>query len=104
MATLDFRVLGPVAVREEGSELALPGGKPRSLLAFLLLRANQVVPVEDVVDALWGDEAPQSARHAVEVHVSRLRSTLGQSMSERLLTRFGGYSLRVEPGELDLWR
>src|SRR6266508_934566 len=99
---MDFRVLGPLEVRDDqGGELALGAGRPRALLAVLLLDANEVVSTDRLVDELWGGRAPATAVKAVQNHISQLRKILGDN---RLLTRGRGYVLAVAPGELDLER
>ncbi len=102
---MEFRVLGPLAIRDGDTELPLQRGKQRGLLAVLLLHANELVSIDRLVDALWGESPPATAEHALEVYVSRLRRILEAWEREpRLLTRPGGYLLRVEPDELDLTR
>ena len=59
--------------------LALAGAKQRALLAILLLRANQVVSSDQLIDELWGDQSPRSGRTALQVLVSQLRKALGES-------------------------
>jgi DNA-binding SARP family transcriptional activator len=98
---MEFRLLGPLEVVDRDRVLALGGVKPRSLLALLLLNANQVVSSDRLIDELWGDEPPATAAKSVQVHVSRLRKQLGE---DRLMTRAPGYVLRAEPSELDLTR
>jgi DNA-binding SARP family transcriptional activator/tetratricopeptide (TPR) repeat protein len=98
---MDFRLLGPLEVVENGAALDVGSAKPRALLAVLLLNANRAVSRDDLVDALWGGRAPGTAQKALQVYVSQLRKNLGR---ERILTRALGYELRVEPGELDLER
>src|SRR5438093_8679419 len=68
---------------------------------MLLLNANRVVPRDRLIDALWDEAPPETARKAVQVYVSQLRKLLGPDV---LLTRSPGYLLRVEPGMLDLDR
>jgi DNA-binding SARP family transcriptional activator len=102
---LEFRVLGPLAVRDASIELPLRRGKQRGLLAVLLLHPNEVVTLDRLVDSLWGDEPPATADHALEVYVSDLRRVLEPRGREpRILTRPGGYLVRIESGELDLAR
>jgi DNA-binding SARP family transcriptional activator len=98
---MEFRLLGPFEVVDGDRVLALGGVKPRSVLALLLLHANEVVSTDRLIDELWGDEPPATAVKSVQVHVSRLRKELGE---DRLITRAPGYVLRVEPSELDLAR
>jgi DNA-binding SARP family transcriptional activator len=95
----EFRVLGPVEANIEGEAVALPAGKPRALLAVLLLNRNRVVSVSELVDDLWSEEPPDTAVKALQVYVSQLRKAIG---AERVLTKAPGYSLRVDDGELDL--
>src|SRR5215210_7417067 len=96
-----FRVLGPLEVEIAGRPLDLEGPKQRTLLALLLLRANENVSAERLVEALWADDPPPTAHNALQVHVSRLRATLKE---ERLAKARGGYALTVRPDELDLAR
>jgi DNA-binding SARP family transcriptional activator/class 3 adenylate cyclase/tetratricopeptide (TPR) repeat protein len=98
---MEFRILGPLEVSSEGRVLDLGGAKQRALLAMLLLDANSVVSKGRLIDALWEDDPPETARKALQVHVSGLRKVLGK---ERVVTREPGYLLRVEEDELDLAR
>ena len=98
---MEFRVLGPVEVRVDGGALALGGRKQRALLALLLLHANEPVSRDRLIEALWGDRPPPSVHQSIDSYVSRLRRVLGH---DRLLRRSPGYTLVVEPGELDLAR
>src|SRR4051794_991670 len=98
---MEFRLLGPVEVRERDRSLPLGGVKPRSLLAILLLHANEVVSTDRLHAALWGEAEPATAAKSIHVYVSRLRAQLGPG---RLTTRAPGYVLHVDPSELDLAR
>ena len=98
---MEFRILGPLEVWDEGGELSLGGPKPRALLAVLLLHPNEVAPTDRLIDELWGEDAPEDAAAALRVNVSRLRKALPQDV---LTTRPPGYVIRVEPDELDLHR
>jgi DNA-binding SARP family transcriptional activator len=98
---VEFLVLGSVEVRIDGEAVPLGGPKQRSLLALLLLNANEVVSRDRLIDALWGERAPASAQGSLDTYVSRLRSLLGADRVER---HPPGYLLRVERGELDLAR
>jgi DNA-binding SARP family transcriptional activator/uncharacterized protein HemY len=104
---MEFRILGPVEVWDGAQRLVLGGAKPRALLAVLLVHANQVVSTDRLIDQLWGEAPPSTARNLVQVYVSRLRQSLhrrrdGSAPDPVLATRPPGYLLRVEPGELDL--
>src|SRR6266511_1310746 len=109
---MDFRILGPLEVAHEGRELPLGGQQQSALLALLLLHANEVVSVDEIIDELWPDAPPPSATRSVHALVSRLRRLLeGEPMRNGdeadngvLLTRAHGYLLRVAPDEFDLHR
>jgi DNA-binding SARP family transcriptional activator len=90
-----YRLLGPVEAPAK-----LPGGKPRALLARLLLEPGRVVPVDTLVDDLWR-EPPASAHKVVQVYVSQLRKALGPDAIE---TRAPGYLARAAAEESDLGR
>jgi DNA-binding SARP family transcriptional activator len=98
---MDFRLLGPLEVAGDEGSLALGGTKQRSLLAMLLLHANQVVSTDRLIDALWAASPPFTCGKSIQVYVSRLRKALGNN---RLVTQAPGYVLYVDPTELDLAR
>ena len=103
---MEFRLLGPLEVWEDGRPLSLGGTKQRALLGILLLRANEVVSRDVLVDELWGDRPPASAAHSVEAYVSRLRKTLHADRAGEpiLVTRPPGYMLRAGFEDVDLHR
>jgi DNA-binding SARP family transcriptional activator len=88
---IEFRLLGPF----EGS-VPLPGGKPKALLARLLLDPGRVVSVDTLIESLW-NEPPPSAPKVLQAHVSALRKALGP---EAIETRAPGYVLRSGPSDL----
>jgi DNA-binding SARP family transcriptional activator len=98
---MEFGILGPLEVLEEGQALDLGAAKQRSLLAVLVLNANQVVSRDRLIDALWGERPPETAAKALQVYVSQLRRVLGR---ERLRTKSPGYLLQLDRDELDLHR
>jgi predicted ATPase/DNA-binding SARP family transcriptional activator len=99
---VDFGVLGPLEAYADRELLGLGPPKQRALLTQLLVRANEAVPVERLIDELWPEDPPASARHAVQVYVSRLRDALGDR--ERIVAQTRSYRLRAEPEEVDLAR
>ena len=99
--TMQFRVLGPLEVDAGGGAIPLGGPKQRAVLAHLLLRANQLVPAETLVDEIWGDEPPEQARNVIQTYVSHLRKALGR---DRIQSHAPGYRLRIEHSELDATR
>jgi len=101
VAPTEFRVLGPVQAVSEGASLPLGGPKQRALLAELLLHGGGVVPRDRLVDAIWGEEPPESAKASLQVYVHGLRRAVG---ADRIETHGDGYRLRLEPQELDLAR
>jgi DNA-binding SARP family transcriptional activator len=98
---MEFRILGPLEVRDGDREVRLRGGKERALLALLLINANRTLAMDRIVDALWGDGVPETAHKMVQIYVSHLRKVLPQ---DTLRTRPPGYALAVEQGKLDLDR
>jgi DNA-binding SARP family transcriptional activator/predicted negative regulator of RcsB-dependent stress response len=106
---MEFRILGPVEVWDGGRRLDVGGPKPRAVLAALLLHAGRMVSADRLIDELWGETPPATARNVLQCHVARLRRALHRPAEANgstpvLLTRPGGYLLRVEPGQLDLHR
>ncbi len=97
---MEFRILGPLEVRDGERVLPLGGERRRAVLALLLLEANRVVSVDRLVAGVWGGDPPSSALASLQNHLGRLRKELG----ERLVTQPPGYVLRVSDGELDLDR
>src|SRR2546430_548518 len=99
---MEFRLLGPLeVVDDDGRRLPLERKLSRALLAFLLLHANETVSSERLVDAPWGAEPPRTVTAALQNSVARLRKALGADV---LLSRPGGYVLRVDPERFDLAR
>ncbi len=102
---IHFRVLGPLEVKANGEPIPLGGARQRAVLTALLLDANAVVSAEKLIEDVWGSEAPPSARHTLEVYVSRLRRLLDAATDgARIETRPPGYSLRIPKAALDLER
>lgn len=100
-SAVHFQLLGPLAVSEDDGPIAIGGPKQRLVLAHLLLSANQIVSSDHLIDALWGEDPPQTARGTLQSYISRLRSALG---SERIRRGSGGYALRAAPEEIDVHR
>jgi DNA-binding SARP family transcriptional activator/tetratricopeptide (TPR) repeat protein len=96
---MEFRILGALEVRDSGRRVPLGAGKQRATLAILLLHANQVVPTERLIDELWAEDPPETARKAVQVYVTRMRKALGP---DRIRTHDPGYVLELAPEELDI--
>ncbi|MEU6785795.1 BTAD domain-containing putative transcriptional regulator [Nonomuraea angiospora] len=106
---LRFAVLGPVRAWRDGQELDLGTPLQRSILGMLLLREGHAVTPNEMIDAVWGEDAPPRALGALRTYVSRLRTVLEPDRPARsrpeLLTSIGrGYALRLPDGSLDLVR
>ncbi len=95
-------MLGSIEVLEEGNgSISLGGPKQRAVLAHLLLRANHLVPTDVLIDEVWGEEPPETARNALQSYASHLRKALGP---DRLEGSRAGYRLHAEPIEVDAAR
>jgi DNA-binding SARP family transcriptional activator/class 3 adenylate cyclase len=99
---MDFKILGPLEVAEEGRPLELGGSRQRQLLAILLLHRNEVVSSDRLIDHLWGAEPPPTAAKSLQAHVSRLRKALGAGGS--LATHGSGYRLSAGVDDIDAAR
>lgn len=101
MTPLQYRVLGPVDVRDGDQPVHLPAGHQRAVLACLLIARGRPVSADVLIDAAWPSTLPADPRGALYTVLSRLRSTLGE---ESVTTVPGGYVLRTGPGEVDVDR
>ena len=99
---MEFRILGPLEVEDDGRQLDLGRPKQRALLALLLVSANAVVSADRLVEELWAGRPPEDASAALQVQVSRLRRALGGPGVVE--SRRPGYVLHVDPGHLDAAR
>jgi DNA-binding SARP family transcriptional activator len=105
-------VLGPLSLRVRGAVITPTAPKPRQVLALLLMYANQVVSVPALIRELWNEHPPRSAQSTMQTYVLQLRKLLVAGLqlpasrisSDLLVTRVGGYQLRVEPDSLDMFR
>lgn len=103
---MQFRVLGPLAVRAgNGQPIVLGAPKHRVLLSMLLLNCGRVVSGDQLIDALWPCDPPRSAPAVLRTYASALRSALslaGSGAASLAWVRGSGFRLRLPPGELDL--
>ena len=96
------RLFGPVALEVDGVTLELGPPRQRALFALLLSRAGRIVEVDHLVEALWGDDPPRTAGHAIQVYVSELRRLFLEACARPLvLTRRPGYLLDLTPDQVD---
>ncbi|TDC24725.1 AfsR/SARP family transcriptional regulator [Streptomyces sp. 8K308] len=103
-----FGVLGPLAVwTDEGAPVTVPDAKVRALLADLLAHEGAPVPVDRLVDDLWGERPPRNPTSTLQARVSQLRGALaGAEAGGRALVAHGpaGYALRAARGAVDAGR
>ena len=96
---MQARILGSFQLEEGGRRIPMGGVRQRAVLVSLLLHANEVVPSEQILMDLWGEDSPPSAANSLQAAISRLRRVLPPG---RLITRAPGYALRIFPEELDV--
>lgn len=99
-----FGVLGPVEVWDGGRLLPLGGPRERFLLGRLLLADGRVVPAERLIDELWGERPPTTAKAQLHNLVSKVRGRLRAGADGLIVSRPPGYELRLDPHELDVVR
>ena len=97
---IEFFLLGPLEVRVDGRAVPIGGAKQRAVLALLLLHPDEVVPIDRLVDGVWGEDPPPSAAHTVEGYVSRLRRTI-EPHGPSFIRQGGGYRLDLAGAPLD---
>ncbi|MFI9380443.1 BTAD domain-containing putative transcriptional regulator [Kutzneria sp. NPDC052558] len=99
-----FRLLGDVGASVGGRDIDLGFQRQQCVLAVLLVDANRVVSVDELVERVWGERAPQRARTALYSYLSRLRGALAVAEDVDLVRRNGGYQLGVDEQHVDLHR
>src|SRR5213592_3741753 len=105
-----FLILGPLEVAEAGGEpLPIAGSKERTILACLIARVGRVVPVDDLIEELWGDRPPRNPEKALVSYVSRLRRALrpgrpSDTDPELIVFRGDGYVLEADGHLVDAIR
>ncbi|MEH1098328.1 AfsR/SARP family transcriptional regulator [Micromonospora sp. CPCC 205561] len=99
-----FRILGPVEVRAASGLVTFSRRQQQDLLALLLLRAEQVTSVSDLVDGMWGEDVPRTASLQIKNMVSGLRSSLARGGPPTATVEWkpAGYRIRIHEGQLDL--
>jgi len=98
---VEFRLLGPVEVTAAGKPVAIGGAEPRTLLAALLLESGRAVATERLIDVIWDEDPPDSARALIQTYVSGMRHAGGGGLAAAIVTRPPGYLARVVEGSLD---
>src|SRR5690625_4770784 len=101
---MQFCVLGPVTVAASGKPAVLGEGRRRTILAVLLAAEGAVVTTDQLIDAVWSDHAPPSARKSLQSHVSRLRAeleALAPAEPDALVAEGDGYRVNLDAHDLD---
>ena len=108
-AGFEFRVLGPMEVLVDGVVLPIGSSGVRGTLACLLLEPNQIVPMDRLIDTLWGDDPPASARTIIHGYISKLRKMFADRAGDgarrpEIVTRPPGYVLEFDTDRIDAHR
>jgi SARP family transcriptional regulator, regulator of embCAB operon len=110
---MNIRTLGPFEFHIEGVDITPRAPKVREMLALFTVRNNQIVLLRDLIQELWGEKPPQSAKITLQTYIVRLRQQMTESLAlagiifdpkELLQTRHGGYQLAVDPACLEYRR
>lgn len=101
---MEFSVLGTIEAYVEGRPTHLGHIRQRCVLAALLVDANRAVAVDDLVERVWADRAPQRVKGTLYGYLSRLRQALSAGGNVRIVRQPGGYLLEVDPHCVDLHR
>jgi DNA-binding SARP family transcriptional activator/tetratricopeptide (TPR) repeat protein len=98
---MEFRLLGPVEAVNGDGPVGLGGTKIRTLLAALLIEPRRIVPADRLIDILWDDDPPSTARALVQTYVSTLRRAVGDDV---VVTQAPGYRACVADEAVDRHR
>ncbi|WP_308194348.1 AfsR/SARP family transcriptional regulator [Micromonospora salmantinae] len=102
MASHKFNILGPLNLMADGQSRHIKGRRQQVILAMLLQAANKVAPITRLVDAVWADNPPSTARSQVQIGISALRRTLKEAgFGDIIVTQSPGYLIRVADDQLD---
>jgi DNA-binding SARP family transcriptional activator len=107
-SSVAFQVLGEVRLWSSRGDLAVRWVKPRYVLAALLVDLNRFVPVDRLVEIVWDDRPPRTARNSTQWLVSRVRRALADAGEAPEVVRLergnGGYRLLADPRLVDIHR
>ena len=104
---IDFRLLGPLEILVDGVAQPMPGGKPKGLLAVLLINRNRVVSADSLADAIWDSEPPAAYQGILQVYISTVRKSVraaGADSQAVVTTQNPGYKLGIDDAQVDLGR
>ncbi|MGL5859406.1 MAG: AfsR/SARP family transcriptional regulator [Angustibacter sp.] len=98
-----LRLLGPIDVVVDGRSLDLGGPRQRVVLAMLGLNAGRVVPLTQLIDAVWDDAPPSTARGQIQICISALRKLFSDAgRADAIRTQSPGYVLELTEADVDL--
>ena len=106
---MEFLLFGEVQVRVAGQPLDVGTPRQQAVLAALAVDAGRPVPIETLIDRVWGDDPPGEARNSLYSHLSRIRQLLNRvtelsGTTAGVARRSAGYVLEIDPGAVDLHR
>ncbi|WP_139320736.1 BTAD domain-containing putative transcriptional regulator [Saccharomonospora sp. CUA-673] len=104
MTSIEIDMLGELDVRVAGTPVPIPRGKQQLLLAALALRPGRFMSTEDLIDRVWGEDPPETARTTLRGYIKRLRSALAGAREPVIEAASGGYRLLVGQEGTDLGR
>lgn len=96
-----FRVLGLLRVSNGHTWSTIQAAQQRAVMAVLLTEPGQVVTSEQLIEEVWQAMPPRSALSTIQGYVLRLRRLIGDDSRTLLVTHGRGYSLDIEPDDLD---
>ncbi|HEV7965021.1 MAG TPA: BTAD domain-containing putative transcriptional regulator [Actinoplanes sp.] len=105
---MEVRLLGPVEMWAGGRQLRAGEPRQRAILAALACDAGRVVGTQTLIDRIWGEKPPETARHSLQSHLARVRAVVKQAVADdegqpvRLARRSGGYVLEIDAERIDL--
>jgi len=99
---IEIRLMGSLeAIGDDGAPIVIRGVRAQALLAALALRRGETVPLDRLVDSVWGDAPPAGAANALQRQISDLRRRFGAGIVE---WRGNGYALGLDPSSVDVRR
>ena len=102
---MEFRLLGALEVIENGQDITPTAPKLREVLALLVLRNNQLVQIDSLIDELWGENPPSSSLSTLQTYIYKLRKVVfDRSADSTLVTKQAGYLAIIPPGNVDACR
>ncbi|MEU2181911.1 AfsR/SARP family transcriptional regulator [Streptomyces thermolilacinus] len=106
---ITISVLGPLRLSVNGVDVTPTAPKQMQVLALMALNEGQVVTASSFVDELWAERPPRSARTTLQTYILHLRKLISKAFKDEsavvrdiLLTRQGGYLLRLPTAPFDL--